>query len=190
MKKTLLLASVASVIAYGANAADYSYSNMMNDVEPYIGADYVYSNVKFGGRAKSMKDSYHSGAVYLGTRMYDYLGLEAFFQMAGKRENSKPDGKHEAEFLAYGADLYGYMPLWCGNFNLLGSLGAANYRWRFKYPEVKAKHQNRIGYRAGIGFQYDFSENWAMRVMGRYTYLGMSRVNNLKEVTAGLKYTF
>lgn len=190
MKKTLLLAGVASFIAYGASAADFSYTNIANEIKPYVGADYVYSYAKFGGKAKSMKDSYHSGSVYMGTRMYDYMGLEAFFQMSGKRENSKHDGKHEAEFLAYGVDLYGYMPLWCGNFNLLGSLGAANYRWRFKYPEVKAKHQNRIGYRAGIGAQYDFNENWAIRVMGRYTYLGMSHVNDLKEVTAGLKYTF
>ena len=190
MKKTLLLAGIASMISYNAGAADYSYKSWSNEIKPYVGADYVYSYAKFGEKAKSMKDSYHSGSVYMGSRMYDYLGLEAFFQMSGERENSKRDGKHKAEFLAYGADLYGYMPLWCGKFNLLGSVGMANYRWRFQYPDSKSKHQNRVGYRAGIGAQYDFNENWAIRVMGRYSYLGMSHVDNLKEVTAGLKYTF
>ena len=74
---------------------------------------------------------------------------------------------------------------------LLSSSWASIFWIRGSFRSLsKAKHQNRIGYRAGIGAQYDFNENWAIRVMGRYTYLGMSRVNNLKEVTAGLKYTF
>ena len=89
MKKTLLLAGVASFIAFGARAADFSYTNIANEIEPYVGADYVYSYAKFGGKAKSMKDSYHSGSVYMGTRMYDYMGLEAFFQMSGKVQKFK-----------------------------------------------------------------------------------------------------
>lgn len=187
MKKTLLLAGVASVLSFSANAAEY---NWMNEYQPYIGADYVYSYAKFGGSAREMKKSYNSGAVNLGVRMYDYLGLEAFYQQSGERKNHKSNGDFKSEFLAYGADLYGYAPVYCSGFNFLGSLGLANYRVKFTYPNVNSRHQERIGYRAGIGAQYDFTDHIAARVMGRYTYLGMSRLNNLKEVTAGLRYTF
>jgi opacity protein-like surface antigen len=187
MKKTLLLAGVAALFASQSQAAEY---NWMKEYQPYVGADYVYSNAKFGSNASKMRKAYSSGEVNVGVRMFDYLGLEGFYQQSGQRKRNTSDGSYKAEFLAYGLDLYGYEPLFCGNFNLLGSVGLANYRARFQYPDEKGKHQNRIGYRFGIGAQYALTENWAVRVMGRYTYLGMERLNNLKEVTAGLRYTF
>lgn len=188
MKKTLLLASVASVLACQAQAG--YWSDVYNEMHPYIGADYVYSYAKFGGPAKHMRESYHSPSVNIGARMYGYYGLEAFYQQSFKEKRKLNNESHSAEFLAYGADMYGYMPIMCSQFNLLGSLGLANYRFDFRYPDIASKSQNRIGYRAGVGMQYDFNEHFAFRMMGRYTYLGMNRVNNLKEVTAGLRYMF
>jgi len=188
MKKTLLLAGVACCLTYQAYAG--YWSDMYHEMHPYIGADYVYSYGKFGGAAKHMRESYHSPSINIGARMYDYWGLEAFYQQSFKEKRSIKGEKHSAEFLAYGADMYGYMPVGCSQFNLLGSLGLANYRFSFRYPEIASKTQDRIGYRAGVGMQYDFTEHFAFRMMGRYTYLNMKRVNNLKEVTAGLRYTF
>ena len=188
MKKTLLLAGVASVLACQAQAG--YWSDVYNEMHPYIGADYVYNYVKFGGAAQHMKESYHSPSVNIGARMYGYMGLEAFYQQSFKEKRHIDGEKHSAEFLAYGADLYGYMPIMCSQFNLLGSAGLANYRFDFRYPDIASKSQNRIGYRAGVGMQYDFNEHFAFRMMGRYTYLGMKRVNNLKEVTAGFRYMF
>lgn len=188
MKKTLLLAGVACVFSLQAKAG--YWTDIYNEMHPYIGADYVYSNIKFGGPAQHMRDSYHSPSINIGARMYGYLGLEGFYQQAFKEKKTIDGDKHETEFLAYGMDMYGYMPIMCSQFNLLGSLGLANYRFSFKYPDIASKSQNRIGYRAGIGMQYDFNEHFAFRMMGRYSYLGMSRVNNLKEVTAGLRYMF
>ena len=188
MKKTLLLAGVACVFALQAKAG--YWADVYNEMHPYIGADYVYSNIKFGGAAKNMRDSYHSPSINIGARMYGYWGLEGFYQQSFKEKKTIDGEKHSAEFLAYGADIYGYMPVMCSQFNLLGSLGLANYRFSFRYPEEASKKQNRVGYRAGIGMQYDFTEHFAFRMMGRYSYLGMKRVNNLKEVTAGLRFTF
>ena len=188
MKKTLLLAGVATLMSFQAHAS--YWSDVYNEMHPYIGADYIYSYGKFGGPAKDMKHSYHSLSVNLGARMYGYYGLEAFYQQSFKEDKHKRGEKYSTEFLAYGLDMYGYMPVMCSQFNLLGSLGLANYRFSFRYPDIASKTQDRIGYRAGIGMQYDFNEHFAMRVMGRYTYLGMNRVNNLKEVTAGLRYMF
>jgi len=188
MKKTLLLTGVASILAFQAHAG--YWSDVYNEMLPYIGADYVYSYGKFGGPARHMKESYHSPSINLGARMYGYYGLEAFYQQSFKEKRKIAGETHSTEFLAYGADMYGYMPVGCSQFNLLGSLGLANYRFSFRYPDVASKTQDRIGYRAGVGMQYDFTEHFAFRMMGRYTYLGMNRVNNLKEVTAGLRFMF
>ena len=104
MKKTLLLAGVASVLAFNANASEY---NWMKDWSPYIGADYVYSHGKFGGEARNMKDSNNSGAVNFGVRMYDYLGLEAFYQQSGERKYRYAVGFYRT----YGSKSYGSLQL-------------------------------------------------------------------------------
>ena len=96
MKKTLLLASVASVLSFNAYAG--YWTDMYNDMKPYIGADYVYDNIKFGGPAAGVKESYHSGAVNLGARMYGYWGLEALYQQSGKRHKHF-DGYSKSEHL-------------------------------------------------------------------------------------------
>ena len=81
------------------------------------------------------------------------------------------------------------MPIGCSGFNLLGTIGLANYDLEVKGAGDKDTW-TRVGYRAGIGAQYDFNENWAARVVGRYSYIGTKAVDNLKEVTAGIRYTF
>ncbi len=78
----------------------------------------------------------------------------------------------------------------CSDFNLLGSLGLANYRVKFTYLDVSSRHQNRIGYCAGVCVRWNFIEHLVARIMGHYTYLGIEYLDNLKEVTAGLRYTF
>ena len=87
--------------------------------------------------------------------------------------------------------MYGYMPIGCDGFNLVGSLGIANYNVKLKYRGHQGSDdKQRLGYRAGAGIQYDFNDNISARVMYRYTQLGMKEVKNLNEVTAGLRYSF
>ena len=49
MKKTLLLAGVACIFSYNANAM-----NISSDLKPYIGLDYVYSKADFKGEASRL----------------------------------------------------------------------------------------------------------------------------------------
>ena len=64
MKKTLLLAGVACIFSYNANAM-----NISSDLKPYIGLDYVYSKADFKGEASRLeksnllKDNYNSGVL-------------------------------------------------------------------------------------------------------------------------------
>ncbi|MBP3686788.1 MAG: porin family protein [Alphaproteobacteria bacterium] len=186
MKKIYVLAAAASVFAMNAQAADWSMGNL---VRPYIGADYVYSHAKHGAIASDAKKDYNSWMVNIGTDIARYTSIEAFFQQAGERKTHLRGRDLKSEFYAWGLDVYGRVPVACSGFNLLGSLGLADYNVKYKF-NPGSMDKEHIGYRGGVGFSYDFNNNVSFRVMGRYTYIGMANLNNLMEVTAGLRYTF
>ncbi len=186
MKKICLLAAAVSVFALNAQAADWK---MSKEFRPYIGADYVYSYAKHGGIASDAKRDYNSWMVNVGTDIAEYTSVEAFFQQAPQRKSHLADDEIKSEFYAYGLDFYGRAPIMCSGFNALGSLGVANYNTKYKL-RGESQDKQRVGYRAGVGFSYDFTNNVSFRLMGRYSYVGMANLNNLMEVTAGLRYTF
>ena len=182
MKKTLLLAGVACLMSFNAHAQTY-------DVKPYVGLDYAYDRADFKKDAKDLKKGFNSGIINAGVRMED-IGIEGFFQVSGENKNHRTDNTVKTKFNAYGLDMYGYLPLGCEKkFELLGSLGAGIYDIHMK--DNSSKHNTtRVGYRAGIGAQYNFNENIAARIMGRYNYIGSGRLHSMNEVTAGLRYSF
>lgn len=194
MNKALLLASAACVLCFStaANAQQmFGY-----EIEPYIGLDYVYSHADYKSEADVLKKDFNSGAVNIGTRLGKYAGLEAFYQQSGDRKTNVYYGDGTSEKLktrlySYGLDLYGYMPLDCfDKFDLVGSIGAANLNMRVKgLPEGKYD-KNHMAWRAGAGLQYNFDEHVSARVMYRYSYVDTKYLDNLNEVTAGLRYTF
>ncbi len=187
MKKIYLLSAAVSLFALNANATDWSKGNHM--FRPYVGADYVYSHAKHGGEAKDLKKNYSSWMVNVGTDIAKYTSIEAFFQQSGERKNNFEKERVKSEFYAWGLDLYGRMPIMCSGFDLLGSLGIADYNVKYKFNRGSEDKQ-RVGYRAGIGMSYNFTDNVSFRVVGRYSYIGMEKLDNLMEVTAGLRYTF
>ena len=196
MKKALLLAGVASLFSFNANAM----MGMPSDFRPYVGVDYVYSKADYKGDASRLEDdgyledNFNSGVINAGIKMGDYYSIEAFYQQSASEEGDYfvYDGmshKAETQFDAYGIDLYGYAPVGCDGLSLLGTVGLANYDLEVKeLGETETK--SRVGYRAGIGAQYDFNENWSARLVGRYSYINTKDVDNLMEATAGIRYTF
>ena len=186
MKKALLLAGVACVFSANANAMD-----MMKDIKPYIGLDYVYSHADYKDLERDPKKSYNSLAINAGMWMTHYASLEAFFQQSDENKSFGGTPEHlKTKFYAYGLDAYGYMPLGCNGLNLLGTVGLANYNMKVKYAHHGSDDKQRMGYRLGIGAQYDFTENMSARIVGRYSYIGAKHLDNLMEVTAGIRYTF
>ena len=187
MKKFCLLVASVSAFALNANATDWGMHNM---VRPYIGADYVYSDAKQGSKVKHAKKDYSSWKVNLGMDIAKYTSVEAFFQQSGERKSHHEPERIKSEYYAWGLDMYGKLPIMCSGFNFLGSLGLADYNVKYKFKQAGSKDKQRMGYRAGVGFSYDFTDNVSMRIMGRYSYLGMKELNHIMEMTAGLSYAF
>ncbi len=187
MKKEILMASAAVLLSGAVQAAE---------INPYIGLDYVFSSADFksddNAWDKALKKDYNSGAVNIGMRPSQYFSLEGFFQQSAKEKGSfivNAGDKIKSEFYAYGADAYGYLPIGCDGLSLLGTVGMANYNFKVK-TDAGSNDKNHMGYRAGIGMQYDMNENWAMRLVGRYSYIDSKVLDNLEEITAGVRYTF
>ena len=185
MKKIYLIAAT-SVLAFNAQAADWGMMDKM--IRPYVGADYIFSHADNGSYAREAKKDYNSWAVNMGMDITHYTSIEAFFQQAFERKSHTRDGTLKSEFYAWGMDLYGKMPVMCSGFNLLASVGFADYNVKYKLDGSRDKQ--RVGYRGGVGFSYDLTDSVSFRVMGRYSYIGMASLDNLMEVTAGLRYTF
>lgn len=185
MRKTLLLAGVACLIsASAANAMDY------NGFRPYVGLDYAYDDVDFKKEAKPINNDFSSGIISVGTKFNNYSSVEAFYQMAGEEKGRSDNVPYKGKFSAYGLDALGHMPLGCEQkVELLGSLGLGIYDINIKKDGVK-NSSDKVGYRIGLGAQYNFTDNIAARVMARYNYLGMANLHSMNEVTAGIRYTF
>ena len=189
MKKTLLLAGVAALVSFNANAME---------MKPYVGLDYVYSMVDFedGDMDKVVEDDLNAFAITAGAKMHKNFGLEAFYQQS-KEESKKTLGvKVKDKYKAYGVDAIGYLPIdHEGKFELLGSLGIGYYDVDYKLKDRLSGDRisdgdDGFGYRIGAGAQYNITENVAARVMARYVDLDVDGMDNMVDVTAGIRYSF
>ena len=184
MKKSLLLTSaIACFTAYSANAMN------LPEMRPYVGAEYVYSYAKQGDYAQKAKDNYHSGKFDLGIEWMKYIDTEFSFQMSGQlNSRCTLDEKMKGSFEAYALDVYGKYPIMCSPLSAVGTVGGAIYSTDYK--GLPHKSTSKVGYRFGAGMEYDFTDNLAARVIGRYSYVGTHYLNNLMEVNAGMMYKF
>ena len=189
MKKVMLLASAAILLSTAVQAAE---------INPYMGLDYAYSKADYKTDKatwdESLKEDYNSLAFNLGMRPSQYFSLEGFFQQSAEAKGDKSSARIygdriKSKFYAFGLDAYGYLPVGCDGLSLLGTVGLANYNFKVE-SDAGSNDKNHMGYRAGLGLQYDMNENWAMRLVGRYSYIDSREVDNLQEVVAGIRYTF
>ncbi len=189
MNKALLLAGAACVLFSTQANAQQMFGH---EIEPYVGMDYIYDNADFKGDANSLKKAYNSGAVNVGTRLGKYAGLEAYYQLSGHRKKDLTSTvTAKSKFHSYGLDLYGYLPMDCADkVDLLASIGLGNYNLTVKGLSAGKYDKDHLGYRFGLGAQYNFTDHFSARVMGRYNYVNTSYLDNMWEATAGVRYTF
>jgi len=191
MKKTLLLAGVASLFAMSANAYD-----IKDYWSPYIGLDYNFTKTHHPESTSTvagniLPSNYHSGTFAFGTRVAPYAGVEGFAEFS-KYEN-KPETRSYTR--AYGVDVLGILPLYCNDLELLGSLGLGRYYNKLKYKRAAGKSdfaEYDWGYRFGAGLQYNINDNWSVRAMYRHVLFNKPKFayNNLDVVSLGVRYNF
>lgn len=181
---------VSMVLATTVQAADdWAYI-------PYAGVDYIYSTANFEKVGEDNLDPYYnSAAVIMGTTMGKYFSTELFAQASDGSKKELRNGSHlKTDFEAYGLDMIGYLPFGCElKFNLLASFGVGEYHMHSKNKDTGAKKytDHAWGWRTGVGAQYAFDDNWAVRLMARHVnFDGMSHVDHMMEYSAGIRYFF
>lgn len=106
-------------------------------------------------------------------------------------------------FKAYGLDAIGYLPI-SPYFDFIGSFGIANYNFKNKATftayfldqfEMTGKSENNfdddgIGIRAGLGAQVNVADGVALRLMYRYIHIGGDVIDNLNELSFGIRFLF
>lgn len=183
MKKTLLLAGVASVFALNAQALELT---------PYVGADYnmnfVHATSDWAG---ALPGKYHSGSVVFGTKVTPYFATEIFGELS-KHENKRDI---HTNYGAYGVDLFGILPLGCyGEWEVLGTAGMGRYVEKAKIKGEYREHftAHDWGYRLGAGVQYNMTENWGVRGMYRHVILHNNDfgMTGMDVISLGVRYSF
>lgn len=180
MKNTIGALMVAvSAVAFAASASAMEY-------KPYVGLDYVRSNVKDNAGMK-----FNSAAVNVGTQYNKYFGTEVFYQFSDQDSHGRGDEKALTRYQSYGLDAMGYLPLGCEQaFSLVGTAGISEIHRTAKAEGTKYKDSG-YGYRLGAGAQYAIDENLAVRALARYTWADkLENVDHIMEYTAGVQYKF
>lgn len=197
MKKTLLLAGVASLFAMNVNAVEF---------KPYVGIDYTYSQASTNDvvvegvsvPSELYEDTFNSFVLNVGAKLNKNFGFEAFYQKSSKEEGQittlviggtpVATDKIETSFDAFGLDAQGFLPV-NEKFELIGSVGLGKYDFEMKGFGTEAS-EDEIGYRLSAGAQYNINENFALRGMARYVIIDSDAVDDMTEFSIGARYTF
>lgn len=175
MNKTLLMAGVASLIAFNANAVDF---------KPYIGADIGYSHVELNEPFNLFDDNFVLGSINIGSKITKNFGVEASTQNSAKNESYGVD----LSYNGYGLDVFGYLPV-NNNVELFASAGVGFYKFEMEGYGY-SDNEDKTAFRVGAGAQYNFDDNWAIRGMLRHIFVDSYAVDTLTELSAGIKYNF
>jgi opacity protein-like surface antigen len=178
---------------------DYS----VNKVRPYIGFDIgrTYAKLTDTDDEDLFKDKNNSISGVIGLKFNKNFGLEAFYQQSDKAKKSVDYGiaqmSTSLQYSAYGADFLGYLPV-SQDFEVLASLGLAQYDLKAKasghlygIPFSEKDSEDSLGYRFGLGLQYNINQHLALRTMAHYIQLDKDEdIKHLTEISLGLRYMF
>ena len=186
MKKAIITILLTCIFTFSATNNAFAYSNRS---KIYIGADYVYSDIKYKNNTEfEMDDGYNGVSAVMGFSSYG-IGLEGWYLFSDESDNSFGI---KSKLSGYGIDLMGESPL-TDNFSLILSLGLAEYTIKIKQTNGWNFEQDASGPRFGIGLQYEIIPHIALRGMFHYTSLNSGETDfydGISEFSGGIRIIF
>lgn len=170
-------------------------------------------------KGEDVFDDQDSLSFVLGARINKNFGFEAFYQQTYKdNTTSQIDNntlnaggnayylmnEYTTSYRAYGLDFIGYVPL-SPYFDLLASVGVAKYEfeneanfavYRFSSSTtldtvITQKYtDDNVGWRIAAGGQLNIAEGVALRAMYRYAKIGGDVIDDMSEVSLGVRFLF
>ena len=192
------------VIAFLFSFFCYSQAHATNWLNPYVGIDYAYTDAGYGNYpSKALEDKTDSYVLSAGIKVLPGLAVEGFYQKSGEEENTASNVLFAGDSLkstmnlqAYGVDIISNF-LSLGIVEILGSTGIAKYDVKVSqdyYFNQTGGHTTKTysgeGLRVGLGAQINLSDSYSIRAMGRYSFTNIEKIDNFKEFTIGLRYSF
>ncbi|MBR5599423.1 MAG: porin family protein [Alphaproteobacteria bacterium] len=180
MKKVLLLAGIAGMVAANAQAIDAT---------PYVGLDLGYAMTDADttlSKAVVLSDSSYSLSGVVGART-ERFGLEYFYD-AGIRAHKN---NNSTRISGMGVDALAFQDLGCsGRWELVGSAGIADVKIKAHLNNADNYSDHGLAYRLGAGVQYAVSEKTTFRAMYNHSWINGSHLDALDEFTVGFRYSF
>lgn len=151
--------------------------------KPYLGLEYQHTVVDYASISginfdDVYEDSFDGGAVYLGARIHEFMGLELGYSNTSKSENDnvlETGTKTSLELESFTLDLLGHYPVdEEKKLELIGSIGLAHTKAKAEIDATALgltsarDEETETQIRFGIGAQYEFAQDWNMRGMVRW----------------------
>ncbi|MBE6451612.1 MAG: porin family protein [Alphaproteobacteria bacterium] len=195
MKKTILLAGIAGLLSFNANAQDSDIQNQTKswNIHPVIGLD--FSNLIGDLESEAYENHLMNLGFSAGLQFNRYFGIEAFYQHTlVKGEKDYYGLKTENELNYYGIDFAGYIPL-NKNFDFISTVGMGKYEVNVDYSYggyTLSDSDDGMGIRFGLGLQHkpDNNDKVSTRFMVRYNDIDIDGINYVVDLSLGLRYHF
>ena len=199
--------------------AEYNFGTVTEADKDVVLSGSDIPSGRFGFAPKDIVDSQDSIALIAGMRFSKHVGFELFYQQSCKDNKSSISstqtigphdynltGEFATGFKAYGFDFNGYIPV-SSYFDFVGILGVAQYKLenslelhsRYTDHTTGINHhdiakqdfnENKIGWRVGAGVQLNITNHIAIRGMYKYISLGSKTIDNMNDISVGLRFVF
>lgn len=220
MKKLLLTATCLAALTGAARADDRPTWQDYFEFNPYVGADYQYTNYSYnsdynlgGGLALDgdsvLNKDLSGGNIHVGNRFNKFVGVELgyFYNAAGDKSvtagstvgpGTVATGDFKTKVQTQGGtlDLMGYLPVGPKDrFDLIGTGGATwtHAKLDLNVPGAGSSgvSDNEWGWRAGGGVQFHLTPQLNLRGLVRYQSADFKDIaDHAVTYTVGLNYEF
>lgn len=193
MKKLSLLLILLPAFSWAAPVQPEGFF-----IKPYIGANYDYVSVDYKDSLDTiLEDNLNGGDVHIGARVHKYLGVEASYLLTSKETKDNVLGTGVSTGVKLEGptfDLYGYLPLGDGKFELIGTAGVSILKAKLDLngaggnaSQSKTETKGRIG----GGAQFWVNDHINIRGLVRYQDADFGGTVNSATVTSlGVNWQF